>query len=416
MKHTILFILLLVVSNTSLFARDADSTKVVAQPKYYSFIFQDSPARLFMMRQFNEDYLSGFRLLSKSLDNSLSPVVNYSIQTVLYFTVLGALTHEEGHRSILSAKSIGSISQPYYFSRRAGYIAGITDHTLANLRDSDFPDFMRLYTAGSESDYMLGNREETMMAFGDESFRNLAVEYIMRKAFLIQYYLLGFIHYNVDGPEESNELKRDVVGNDIYGAARHLYRPIMPFHRYTLWNDLSAEEKDYVYKLGYRSLLNLINLNMIGIPSISISKNLKVNAGMGHVICPFGDLIDENFWISYKKYKIQAYVREYQNRVNWFMAGGMSLKYYPINQRITATVSAHYWEQPLHLDFNEKQGKMGGALDVTGKYFFNRPGSKSLKRISVDLGLIYKTEGFLPEEVYMSKHFGFRLGTTFNIL
>ncbi len=415
MKQFSLFFFLLFVLCPSAFAQDADSTKITTPGKSYPFILQDSPARLFTMRQFNEDYLSGFRLLSKELDKDLNPILSYSIQSALFFLGFRSMSHEEGHRSILSAKSIGSVSQPFYFSKRDGYVAGVTDQTLINLRATDFPDFIRLYTAGSESDYMLGNREETLMAFGDETFRNLAVEYLLRKAFLIQYYLIGFIHYDVDGPEESNELKRDVVGNDIYGAARHLFRPTMPFHRYTLWNDLSAEEKNYVYKLGYRSLLNLINLNMIGIPYISISPDLKVNAGMGHVICPFGDLIDETFWISYKKIKVQTYVREYQNRVNWFMAGGISLKDYPIGKRIEATVAAHGWEQPRNLSFNESAGKTGGAIDITGKYFFNIPGLKSIKRISVDLGFISKSKGFLPEEVYLSKHTGFRVGTTFNI-
>ena len=36
--------------------------------------------------------------------------------------------------------------------------------------------------------------------------------------------------------------------------------------------------------------------------------------------------------------------------------------------------------------------------------------------MSVDLGLNYKTKGFLPEEVVMDKHFGVRLGVTFNIV
>ena len=35
--------------------------------------------------------------------------------------------------------------------------------------------------------------------------------------------------------------------------------------------------------------------------------------------------------------------------------------------------------------------------------------------MSVDLGLNYKTKGFLPEEVVMDKHLGVRLGVTFNI-
>ncbi|HEX7584060.1 MAG TPA: hypothetical protein VF373_05190, partial [Prolixibacteraceae bacterium] len=320
MKQTYLLFILLFISKAFLFAQNEDSTKIINQGKNYPFIFQDSPARLFTMRQFNVDYLSSYRVVSTALDKSFSPVINYSLQSVVIILELGSLTHEEGHRSILSAKNIGSISQPFYFSKRDGFVDGVTDLTLKNLRDTNFPTFMRLYTAGSESDYMLCNREESLMAFGDESFRNLAAEYLIRKASLIQYYLIGFVHYDIDGVEETNELTRDVVGNDVYGAARHLFRPTMPFHRYTLFNDLTSEEKNFVYKMGYRSLFNLINLNLIGIPSIAISKNLRLNFGMGHVLCPFGDFTDENFWIPSTKFKLLAYVRGFQNRTNWFMA------------------------------------------------------------------------------------------------
>ena len=36
--------------------------------------------------------------------------------------------------------------------------------------------------------------------------------------------------------------------------------------------------------------------------------------------------------------------------------------------------------------------------------------------MSLDLGLIYKTKGFLPEEVQLNEHFGVRLGLTLNLL
>lgn len=274
---------------------------------------------------------------------------------------------------------------------------------------------MRLYTAGSESDYMLGDHEESLMAFGDETFRNLAAEYLIRKAFLIEYYLIGFFHYDIDGAEESNELKRDIVGNDVYGTARHLFRPTMPFYRYTRFNDLTSQEKDFVYKMGYRSLLNLVNPNIIGIPSLVNARNLKINFGMGHVLCPFGDLTDENIWVAYNKFKIHSYIREFENRSNWFMAGGIILSDYPVTKNIETSLAAHWWKQPKNLDFNETVGIPGGALDFTGKYFFYTHSLNALKRVSIDIGLIYKSKGFLPEEVYLSKHFGFRIGTTFSL-
>ena len=414
-KQTCPLILLILVFNASLFAQDTDSTKIINQGKSYPFIFQGSPARLFTMRQFNVDYLSSYRIVSTALDKSFSPIINYSLQSVVIILGLGSLTHEEGHRSILSEKNIGSISQPFFFSKRDGFIDGVTDQTLINLRSSDFPDFIRLYTAGSESDYMMGNREESLMAFGDESFRNLAAEYLIRKASLIQYYLIGFVHYDVDGAEETNELKRDIVGNDVYGAARNLFRPNMPFQRYTRFNDLTSEEKNYVYKMGYRSLFNLINLNLIGISNIIISNNFSLNFGMGHILCPFGDFTDENFWLHYKKFKILTYVREFQNKTNWFMGGGLSLMDYPISNRIETSLSTHLWNQPKDLGFNDTKGITGGAVDFTGKYFFYTRALNNLKRVSIDLGCTYKSKGFLPEDVYLSRHFGFRLGATFNI-
>ena len=34
---------------------------------------------------------------------------------------------------------------------------------------------------------------------------------------------------------------------------------------------------------------------------------------------------------------------------------------------------------------------------------------------SIDLGLVYKTKGFLPEELYLEKHLGIRMGSTIRI-
>lgn len=414
MKQIHLLIFLLLVSNVHFFAQEVDSTKKSVLEKNYPFIIQDSPAKLYTMKQFSQDYLSSYRILSSVLDKSFSPIANYSIQSAAILLLLGALPHEEGHQSILTMKNIGSIVQPFTLSKRDGYVDGITDQTLENLRNTDFPDFIRLYTAGSESDYMMGNHEESLLTFGDETFRNLAAEYLLRKAFLVQYYLIGFFHYDVDGNEEQDELKRDAVGNDVYGTARHLYRPTMPFYRYTRFDSLTPQERKFVYKMGYRSLVNLVNPNIIGIPCFTISENVRMNFGMGHVLCPFGDFTDETFWLIYRKFKVQAYIREFENKNNWFMAGGVSLFEYPVTQKIETSISAHIWDQPKNFDFNETIGVMGGAIDFTGKYFFYTRSLSTLRRVSIDLGLIYKTKGFLPEEVYLSKHFGFRLGTTFS--
>ncbi len=385
----------------------------VSPKAIYSFIIQDSPSRLFTMRQFNENYLSGYRLYSQQMESYFSNRTNYLLQAFLNFAFFIPLTHEEGHRSILVSKNIGSISQPFFLSRRGGYIEGVTDNSLKKLRDNDFSDFSRLYSSGLESDYMLTRREEALFAFESVKFRNLAVEYLMRKAMILQYYLMGFVKYDVDGPEESDELNRDIVGNDVYGLIRHLHRPAMTFQRYTRYADLTTEEVSYLHKIGYRSLLNLINLNILGIPNIQLSEYWSINFGMGHAMSPFGDFVDENLWLKYKKrLMIDSYLREYQNKGNWFLAGGVGIKDYSVTARLVSSVNIHLWNQPVNLDFNDSRAKFGGAVEWVGRYFFLTRLGKQHKGISVDLGFIYKSAGFLPEETKMQKHFGMRLGTS----
>src|SRR5674476_645129 len=83
----------------------------VGQKTVYSFIIQDSPARLFTMRQFDEDYLSGYRLYTQMMGDLFSPRLNLLVQVVSNFAFFMPLTHEEGHRSIL-ALSLIHISEP----------------------------------------------------------------------------------------------------------------------------------------------------------------------------------------------------------------------------------------------------------------------------------------------------------------
>ncbi len=416
MRRRLLFILSLFLLNTfNLRSQESDSIQSfsIGQKTIYSFIIQDSPARLFTMRQFNENYLSGYLLFNHLMNNSFSPKLNYLIQAVAGFVVFIPLTHEEGHRSILISKNIGSVSEPFFFSKRGGYIDGVTDASLVSLRDKDFPVFARLYTAGLESDYMLTHREEAMFSFGKASFKDLAVEYLMRKFMLMQYYLIGFFKYDVDGAEEKNELNRDIVGNDVYGIVRQLHRPTMPFQRYTRYSDLTSDEISYLKKMGYRSFLNLLNPNIIGISNIRVSKYLSLNLGMGHTMCPFGDFTDENLWLKIKgKLMIDTYFRQYQNKNHTFLAGGFGIKDYPLTNRFVSSIDIHLWDQPEKLGFTDDKAKFGGGIEWIGKYFFNTREKSHRKGISLDFGLTYKTAGFLPEEIRMQKHFGMRLGTS----
>lgn len=408
MKKTAV-LLLAIASAGTLAAQDTQSAG--ESERRYSFILRDSPARLFTMRQFDQDYLSGYRLFSDALNRELNPVLSYAVQGAICILFFKTMTHEEGHRSILVGEDIGSVSHPFPFSERSGYVDGVTDAILQNLRDTKFPTFIRLHTAGFESDYMLATREETLMSLGDDSYKNLVVDYLLRKFAIVRYFTEGIFKHDTDGPEEANELQRDIVGNDLYGVIRHLFRPAMAYTRYTRYADLTDQELGYLHRVEVRTFLNLANANIIGVRDFRLSDDLRVNIGLGHCMGPFGDFIDEKVWLVYKgKLKLNAYLREFENLDHWFLGAGVGINDYPVAKHVDVSAMLHYWNQPLNLSFTEQTGKSGGAVEVTGRYkLFLRDDSR-LKYLSFDVGLIYKTVGFLPEEIVLGEHFGVWIG------
>ncbi len=112
---------------------------------------------------------------------------------------------------------------------------------------------------------------------------------------------------------------------------------------------------------------------------------------------------------------MNGYLREFENRNRWFFGAGAGIVNYPVTRRLSVTGMAHYWNQPVGLSFDASTGKSGGALDVSGSYKVMITQKSRLKYLSVDLGVICKTAGFLPEEVVLDGHFGLRFGLSIGL-
>jgi hypothetical protein len=381
----------------------------------YPIIIQDSPARLFTMRQFNQNYLSAYRLFTNELNNVASKKVSVLLQTGMGILFFQPLTHEEGHRSILTSKGIGSISQPFFNAKGAAYVNGVKDNDLRNLKNDDLPTYIRLHTGGLESDYMLTNRVEKKILFGGDEKSNLNIEYLLRKFTIISYYSFSMIPaLSPKLEEEEDELDRDIVGHDVYGAVRNLYKIDTSFYRYTTYKNLSNEEIEFVNRIGFRSFLNLLSPLLFKQLQILKKEQIKISVGAGYSMSPFGDFIDENIWIKYKdKYYIHTYFRQFQNKNTWFFGGGIQLVDYKINSKFKTTLSTHLWSQPEELDFYTSKSILGVSGDLLLKYVLLS--TKKSNTLSIDLGMNYKTAGFLPEEIILDEHFGFRIGMTINL-
>ncbi|HIE45817.1 MAG TPA: hypothetical protein EYP87_06585 [Flavobacteriaceae bacterium] len=384
--------------------------------KNYKFKLYDG-SDSYTMHQFSQNYLTSYRVFSRELDNSINNnKIKLSIKLLATYLIGMPLTHEEGHRSVLTHNGIGSISQPFFSSKGAAYVKGVKDNTLKNLRDIKLPTYIHLHTAGLESDYMLTNHMENLLAFESESYDVIREEYIIRKLSSILYNITTFIpSLSPSLEEETNELERDIVGHDIWGMTRHLHRPEAEFYRYTNFDDLTSIEKKYAKKLAWRSFTNLLSPILIGKSNFKLSNSIKGNFAMGHSLAPFGDYFDQRFFIIINnKFKVSSYLRENMNNKTTFFAGGFGLYDYKIAPKINISSSIDLWNQPKGLAFNTDLQKFGIATNLSLNYDFFQSKSKIIKSMGVFSDITYKTEGFLPEQPSLDEDFRVGFGVSFS--
>lgn len=366
--------------------------------------YSDKP---FTMRQFNESFLSLYRGSFEVLHQSTPK--KYHIFLPLFQTLASGLyfiplTHEEGHRSVLSNLNIGSVSAPF-FKNGVAKVSGVLDNSLKKLRDTDLPSYIRLHTAGIESDYMLSQQEEQLVMFEQEKMRNIWGDYYIRKFGLIFYMFSGgFSKKNNIEKEEANELERDIVGDDVLGAIRHLHRPTMAFKRYTSHQDLTQEEQHYIRKVGYLSLLNLVSPIWIKKSTLSINNKFKIGLSTGYLLAPFGDMIEENFY--FKKgnnLNMRVFLRQFGNKENYFWGGGLTLSDYQLDKKCLLNLTAQVWNQPNDLSFISTEGVFGGSTEAKISYLMLSTKKSPLKWISMDLSLRAKSQGFIPQDPSLAK-------------
>lgn len=381
------------------------------QGKEYSFILQDSPAMISTMRQSNENLLSMYRLGVYALDNSVPSYTSTVLQLVgsLFFQ---PLTHEEGHRSILSANGIGSISRPFINKQGAAYVMGVSDQTLQTLRNNDLKTYIRLHTAGLESDYALWCRESNLIYEQKEDYKTLRIELLYRKFTIMSYYIYGLLGTNINIVEETNELDRDIVGHDVYGAIKNLFRPNETFYRYTDFRNLTSTEQKYARRVGLLSLLNLVDPLLYTTTSRPIIGDNGLRFALGYGMCPFGDYVDERFWWKKNGFLTEFYLRGYQNRSNIFPEFGLRLPHFFSQGRFRSDLNLTAWSQPKDLLFDATTYKLGGSAELRIQYIYQPRHWGFARALSIDLGLVAKTKGFLLEDVVMDEHFGLRLGAS----
>ncbi|MDR1416262.1 MAG: hypothetical protein LBJ57_02430 [Prevotellaceae bacterium] len=377
----------------------------------YSLLLFDTPTTLYTMRQSNENYLSVYRYATRKLNNAMSPLYSMLIQADLHILFLSHITHNAARQSILVGEGVSSTSVPHFINEKKWpYIGGVRDADLQRLRDTKLPTYIRLHLGALESDYALSLRANSLLSWNREEISVLRFEYMMRQWTRFIFYFGELIRSEGKNAEEADELDRDITGDEVRGAIRHLHRPEMEFHRYTAYSDLTPEEQQFAKRVGRRSLINLLDPVLWFQNGFRSKSGNKVNFMLAYNMAPFGDFIDQHFWLMTRTLNLHFYLREYENRRTWFPAAGATLANVQPFSWMMLDATLHGWQQPQNLDFNTTKRRYGGAVDVTLKFFDKTFIKDRNIYASLNLGIVAKTQGYLPEEMAMESHVGGRFG------
>ncbi len=376
-----------------------DSTKYA---NYIFLLYDSRPNARMSMRQMNANYISTYGLVTSNI--SQGKYKKYVDIGLLFLDglFLLPLTHEEGHRSILTNEGIGSISKPYPNSQLIYYVTGVQDETLKQLRDNKLPTYIRLHSAGLESDLAITKRFQQDIFYGQSEYHNIKYTYFLRKSAILSYFLSVFIpSLASEIEEEPNELERDIVGHDIFGAIRHLHRPEMPFYRYTNYSDLTDEEQKFAKKIAGLSLLQILDPFLFGKNYFKLSATSHFNISLGFGLTPFGGQVIETVYLRKNKYNVSLSLEQSFNRIKTFWGFRLGLLKLPLNNHLHLTTEVKVWSQPEELSFNSSQNDFSAYIKSELQYKFLQFDNK--RALGLLIGGIYKGQGYVIEELNLGR-------------
>ena len=409
MKTNIAFILLLLC----IWFSSAEEVK----ERDYSFTVYDGSLNLFTMQQFNEGYTSIHRMTMRALADVLGDknINGAKLSDLLSFIpsfIFIPFTHEEGHRSIAVHLGYGAFSNPFF---------DLTGRAFSKIEISkEYPIsyFRRILSAGIESDYLMC-RNDTLSAFYlfedlNICFYDFFPRSLINNNYLLSSFIVGKVFENNEYVKKifaySGNI-RDYAGYDPISFTAALFHEDVGYF-YEEYSDISDEEKVFLDRIAFRSLINYINPFMIGTPSIKISDVFSFSVFMNYSLCPFGDFIEETAAVKYNNINADIYIRQYQNKDFWFPSFGIGLTDFRIHS-FSFDAAFHFWMQPENLDFVTSKGVPGFGAELKATWFIPNSKNFPVKQTGITAGISGKTKGFLPG--YESHENDIRLSAGFKI-
>jgi len=430
------------LKNIIALSQSADSSYLIKIPVFY-FPFQknviktyhnyfDLPINPSMNQSLywsNSFYSLSHYYLSKYVKkDKIKELSILTFDILTFYTPLGlAWLHEEYHRAVLTKYNAKSFNDIYKFPFFKSFVSvsHVADEDLVRIANNYKADFIRLNSAGIESQIMQVKtlQQSNFYSLKPINFITIYLYNILNTSL----YIMSCSKVSSDKlvndmikEEGSNIEIRDITGLDFTAWVDALYNPDKPYeargihpsgvgyNRYIKVADLSSDEKNYLKKQAYLSLLNLIAPSIYGINKIEWKNFGKFNFAFRHFLTPFGNNVSIDFFFKKESMNIYIAIHTYSNKNKTFPGLEYSIFDYPIFQKkLNLAFSNNIWIQPYSMSFYDNKGKLGTAISLC----LSSNSGKLMPYIEAE----YKTKGWLPANVYLEENYSINAGLKMKI-
>ncbi|MCA2961816.1 MAG: hypothetical protein IOD12_16320 [Silvanigrellales bacterium] len=347
------------------------------------------------------------------------------------FPGLGAWTHEEWHRAVMTHRGVRSYNEVNDFlksSPSSGIIAvsGERDADLARMKRDHNADFVRLQAAGFEAQWEQNRR------FSHDAFFHGTKSFDLGVMWINHVNTYTYLHSCSNGTTDEivddlndageTEKERDFAGPDCTGWVSDLFRANEPYeargkhptgegvNRYRKSTDLTPSERSYLNRNKRFALINFIDPFAYGFEDFwydtADGVNYYYNFRGFHYLTGFGGDTGVQLYLKSRGFKGTVSLHFYKNRSTTFPGvefQWVEAKPFEAFSSLAFTPRLMAWTQPEGLRFFDKTQKPGGLVSL-------RVAWKEKRYAQPWLELQAKSEGWVAGEVNQSDGLATRLG------
>jgi hypothetical protein len=341
-----------------------------------------------------------------------------------------AWQHEEWHRAVMANRGIDSFDDVYRFQIFASSIAvsHVKDEDLIRLKAEHPADLVRLGTAGIEGNYELAYHLERQAFFaGSPSFDRILIPLLyLQNTFYLQTCATDEVNRITDEENASdgaNVEVRDFTGADCTGWVYDLFRPDEPYtargthpsgvglDRYRKLTHLTQEERDYLGRQRWLSLLNFLDLNILGVRGFAILRPpglppIAWSLAIRHLPTSFGSVIRADAYLVRGPSGLIVSPMGYSSGKRFLPGLDATLVRLPLlggARPLALSARLALWLQPERQRYDAAGVTPGGLAGL-------RLGWALHPRLEPTLEIEAKSEGWVAGNVFLDRNLSVRAG------